>query len=241
MMSHVATAILASSMLFSFTAIPTPEKPVALKGTIQPSTTSADNFTITVEFDIKDGWHTYAEVGDAAQVRTSLELNLPEGVKSASDWNRPAGIEGNALNSEIHVEKVLFSKSVVVDPSAYGKNIEVVVAYQACTDDRCNRPQNKTVSIAIPAKASTDRSIFENPVRINADGKPLNTAAKKRFVSPAIFDVDGDGKTELVIGSLMGSVGVYENLNTSRSGDPVWGPQKSLKDAKGEQIRTSNW
>ena len=180
-------------------------------------------------------------MGDGAQVRTSLKLNMPEGVKSDSDWNRPVGIEGTTLNSEIHIGEVLFSKSVVVDPIAYGKNIEVVVAYQACTDDRCNRPQNTTVNIAISAKAPSGRSIFENPVRITADGKPLNTVAKKRFVSPAIFDVDGDGKTELVIGSLMGSVGVYENLNTSRSSDPVWGPQKSLKDAKGEQIRTSNW
>ena len=241
MMSHLATVMLASSMLFSLTAIPTLEKPVALKGTIQPSTASADRFTITVEFNIKDGWHTYAEVGEGPEQRTSLELNLPEGVKSAGDWNRPAGIEGTASSSEIHVGNVRFSKSVVVDPSAYGQNIEVVVSYQACTDDRCNRPQNKTVSIAIPAKAPTGQGIFEDPVRINSDGKPLNTVAKKQFVSPAIFDVDGDGKAELFIGTLMGSLGIYENLNTSGSGDPVWGPQGYLKDAKGEEIRTSNW
>ena len=241
MMSHVATALLASSMLFSFAALPTLEKPVALEGAIQPSTASANHFTITVEFNIEDGWHTYAEVGEGPEQRTSLELNLPEGVKSASDWNRPAGNEGTALNSEIHVGKVRFSKNVVVEPNAYGKNIEVVVSYQACTDEFCNPPQRKTVSIAIPAKAPTGQSIFEDPVRINSDGKPLNTVAKKRFVSPAIFDVDGDGKAELFIGTLMGSVGIYENLNTSGSGDPVWGPQGYLKDAKGEEIRTSNW
>ena len=73
------------------------------------------------------------------------------------------------------------------------------------------------------------------------NGKPLNTVAKKRFLSPGIFDVDGDGKAELMIGTLMGSVGVYENQNTTGKGDPVWGPWKDFEDAKGNSIRTSNW
>lgn len=240
MMSYIATALLASSMLFS-PAAHTPEKAVTFYGSLQPNTAEADHFTVTVELDIKDGWHTYGEVGEGSEVPTTLTFRLPEGVEAVGDWNRPVGIEGAELHSEIYVGRVSFSKSVVIQPSAYGKSIDVIVAYQACTDEACNRPTSKTVSIEIPADIAAAPSIFEAPVRITVDGKPLNTAAKNRFVSPGMFDVDGDGQVELVIGSLMGSVGVYENLNTSGTGDPVWSSRQALEDSEGQPIRTSNW
>ena len=53
--------------------------------------------------------------------------------------------------------------------------------------------------------------------------------------SPAVFEVDGDGSKELVIGDLMGGVGVYANLNTG-VGEPVWGPRNPLDDSKGAPI-----
>lgn len=105
----------------------------------------------------------------------------------------------------------------------------------------CNSPESETVSIAIPKNKPNSSNLLDRPVRISVDGKPLNTVAKKMFVSPAIFDVDGDGKAELVIGTLMGSVGVHQNLNTSGTGDPDWDSQKPLKDTAGKAIRTSNW
>lgn len=241
MMSYLASAFLTSSMLFSLVSIPAPAKAVTVTGALQPDAAQTDHFTVTIQMDIKNGWHTYAEVGDGSEVRTSLELKLPEGVKATGDWKRPIGKPGTASHSEYHVGKVSFSKKVVIEPSAYGKSIDVMISYQACTDEFCNRPQRKTVSIAIPADRLAGPSLFARPVRLNVDGAPLNTVAKKKFPSPAIFDVDGDGQTELVIGGLMGSVGVYENQNTSGTGDPVWGAREPFKDAEGNTIRTSNW
>ena len=246
MMNFIASVILASSMLFSLATPASLEKAVTFEGSTQREVgAKADHFTVTVQLDIKMGWHICAEAGDGSEVQTSLELNLPEGVKAIGDWNRPVGIGGAELHSEIYVGKVSFSKRVVIDPSAYGKSIDVVVSYQACNDERCNRPKTKTISIAIPKNAmadlKTEIGIFESPVRLKVAGAPLNTKAKVRFPSPAIFDVDGDGQAELVIGSLMGSVGVYENLNTSGTGDPEWDSQEPLKDSKGKRIRTSNW
>lgn len=241
MMSFISSAILASSMvLVSLATIPPVEKPVTFEGTLRADS-KADHFTVAVHLDIKKGWHICAEPGESSELRTTLELKLPAGVKAIGDWDRPTAIAGIELHSEIYIGKADFSKSVVVDPSAYGKSIEVVVSYQVCTDKLCNPPQTKTISIAIPENSSASESIFESPVRIKADGAPLNTVAKKRFPSPGIFDVDGDGKSELVIGALMGSVGVYEDQNTTGTGDPVWGSRKPLKDAEGRQIRTKNW
>ena len=228
-------------MLVSFVMIPASEKPVTFKGSLQPNSTQADHFTVTVELDIKEGWHTYDEVGEGSEVPTSIELKLPEGVTAKGDWSRPIGTDGKETNSLIYEGQVNFSKTVVIEPSAYGKSIDVVVSYQACTDEYCNRPQTKTVSIAIPKKGSSTPSIFAPPIRINVDGEPLNTLEKKKFLSPAIFDVDDDGKSELVVGDLWGDFGVHENLNTSGKGDPEWGARTALKDTEGKEIRTTNW
>jgi len=255
MMSYTSFAILVSSLLFSYVA-PTPKKTVTLEGAISSKADAeVGHFTIAIEMDIKEGWHTYDEPGEGPEVRTSLELKTLEGVKAEGTWNRPVGIEGSEELSRHYVGKVRFSKSVFVDPSAYGKSVDVVVDYQACTEDFCNPPKTKTITIAIPeaaeplkadaleasAIASDDPGFFERPVRLTVDGKALNAVEKIRFPSPGIFDVDGDGKAELVIGGLMGSVGVYENLNKSEKEDPVWSSREEFKDANGEEIETSNW
>ncbi len=240
-MNYFASAIFMSFMLFSFSMTGASEKPVTLKGAIEADSEQADQYTVTIEMNVRDGWHTYDEEGEHGETATSLELKLPEGVTEKGDWNRPEGNAGADSQTSIFEGQVSFSKTVVIDPSAYGKNIEVTVSFQACTDKACNPPQSKTVSIAIPKTESPGSTIFERPVRINVDGKPLNTVEQKKFLSPAIFDVDGDDKAELVISDLWGDLGVHENLNTSGSGDPVWGARKALKDTKGKAIRTSNW
>lgn len=242
-MRNFATVVLASLMILSFVTTVAAEKAVTIKGAIQPAvgTGSAGHFTITVRMDIKQGWHICAEAGEGSEEPTSLKMKLPEGAKAEGNWKRPVAAEGAELHSQIYVGKVSFSKTIFVDPSAHCKSIDVVVSYQACTDEFCNPPQTKTISIAIPVDDSASPSIFEHPVRLMVADVPLNNVAKKRFPSPGIFDVDGDSKAELVIGGLMGSVGVYENLNSSGTGDPVWGSRESLKDVKGKPIRTSNW
>jgi len=105
----------------------------------------------------------------------------------------------------------------------------------------CSPTPSETVSVASPRNTPFGSGIFNHPVRINVNDAPLNAVAKKRFPSPAIFDVDDDGKAELVIGDLMGSLGFYENVNTSETGDPVWGSREELKGISGKPIRTSNW
>lgn len=89
--------------------------------------------------------------------------------------------------------------------------------------------------------SSDDAGIFDRPIQICVNDAPLNAKAKRAFPSPAIFDVDGDGNTELVIGDLMGGVGVYTNLNTSGTGDPIWSSRKDLEDFEGNPINTPNW
>ena len=241
MVRQFATAVLTSLMLFSLTTVSVAEKAVTIKASVKPEAKKANHFTVAVQMDIASGWHIYDEAGEGPEMVTTLKLELPEGVTAIGDWNRPDSIDGSALDSLVYEGQVSFSKSVAVQPTAYGESIKVIVSYQACNDRVCNRPQNKTIDISIPKAEPSGSSIFDSPVMLSVKDAPLNTVAKKQFLSPGIFDVDGDGQAELVIGDLFGDVGVYENVNTSGTGDPAWGPRESLKGIEGEAIRTSNW
>ena len=217
------------------------QKTVAVDASIAPEKGSTTQFTVAVTFDIKTGWHTYDDVGDGSEVPTSIKLELPEGVKAVGKWQRPISTESrDAVDKKIFEGQVEFTRSVTVDANAHGEMIDLTVRFQACTDEVCNPPKKLKLTVQIP-KASRSNTIFEPPVQLMVKGKPLNTAAKQRFPSPALFDVDGDGQAELVSGSLMGSVRVYENTNSTGKGDPIWAASKPLKDADGKSIRTSNW
>lgn len=246
MLSLCATTALTSSMLFSSAVVaaavtPAFEKAVTISGAIHPDAAQAGHFTITVQFEMGEGWHTYDDVGEGAEQPTSLKLKLPEGAKAVGGWKRPSGVDGKEAHSKVYFGRVEFTQTVAIEPGASVEDIDVVISYQACTDEYCNPPQTKTVSLEVPVADASGEGIFEAPVRLMVGDAPLNTAAKKRFPSPAIFDVDGDGQNELIIGELMGRIGVYENLNASGEGDPVWGKSQTLKGAGGEPIRTSNW
>lgn len=91
------------------------------------------------------------------------------------------------------------------------------------------------------AQSQTRDSIFEAPVRLMVGDEPLNASANQAYPSPAVYDVDGDGQVELVVGDILGSLNVYENQNESGKGDPVWSKQVALKAADGSPIRVSNW
>lgn len=241
MMTLRATAALASSIFLTAAASPASQKTVTITGSVQPDDARADHFTVTVQLDMKEGWHTYGEVGEGPEVRTSLACKLPTGATYVGDWNRPRGTVGSEAGSEVYEGQAAFTRDLRLAPAAYGKKLNVTVSYQACTSEYCNPPQKKTIVLSLPEAGAFSHEIFDAPVRISVGDKFLNAVARKRFPSPAIFDVDSDGRAELVVGSLMGSVGIYENLNTSGVGDPTWSPRKALIGATGEPIRTSNW
>lgn len=210
------------------------KKTVEVFASINRQKQQADQYSVTVQFKIQKGWHIYADIGDGFEIPTSLELKLPKGVRVSGDWKRPAGLELGDGSKTGYEGSVSFSRTVVVDGAVADPDIGVIVRFQACNDSICNRPQKKTLSVRIenPPEAT---DLFEKPVRIMAVEK-----SRTRFKSPAVFDIDDDGRDELFVGSLMGSIDIYKNTNTESKGDPVWVPGKPLEGADGA-IRTSNW
>ncbi|MGA1523964.1 MAG: FG-GAP repeat protein [Planctomycetota bacterium] len=78
---------------------------------------------------------------------------------------------------------------------------------------------------------------FAAPVRIEAGDK---WAGERRlYPSPAMHDVDGDGYADLVVGDLPGRVTVA--LRTPGEGKVTFGPEKPMKDRRGEHLKFNNW
>ena len=88
---------------------------------------------------------------------------------------------------------------------------------------------------------SNDSHLDPGNAGIIVGDQPLNSRANQMYPSPALYDVDGDGQDELVVGDIFGSLNVYENQNASGKGDPVWAEHVRLNSTKGEPIKVSNW
>ena len=101
-------------------------------------------------------------------------------------------------------------------------------------------PKYKKISAADVTGPGYVSDTFEVPLLLTVNDKPL-VSERDRYPSPAIYDIDGDGVNELIVGGLRGSVGVFENSNESGKGDPVWEPRQELTDAEGKRIETTNW
>lgn len=194
---------------------------------------------VAVTLDIQAGWHTYSSVGpNGAGTVTTVTFKVPARVRKVGKLSRPFGSPYfKEPGSTVLTGRVTFSQRFKVPEDASGA-IKATVRYQACDDQRCKRPTSIVVSVDLPNAKS---SPFAEPVRLLSGGKPLNAEARQMYPSPAWYDVDGDGVTELIVGDISGKLNVYENKNGTGKGDPIWGKPSALKNSEGTEIRVSNW
>ncbi len=82
--------------------------------------------------------------------------------------------------------------------------------------------------------------MFDAPVIITAGNMPLNYNGEILYPSPTIFDIDSDGKDELVLGSLFGNVYSCENENTSL-GEPQWTRPEIVRTRMKRPLELNNW
>ena len=95
-----------------------------------------------------------------------------------------------------------------------------------------------TILATAPVMAADARPAFAAPVRLLAAGQPVNLVEEMPYPSPVLFDVDHDGRRELVCGDLWGYLWVYEDVG--EAGDVEWGAAKKLQ-VDGEDLKVPNW
>lgn len=85
-----------------------------------------------------------------------------------------------------------------------------------------------------------DPALFCEPNLVYAGKEPLNADARIMYPSPAVFDIDQDGKDELVIGSIFGGLYSCEDMSDAE-GIHRWGVPVRVLTVDGEPIQLNNW
>jgi len=67
------------------------------------------------------------------------------------------------------------------------------------------------------------------PVRLQADGKPIDIGTLSRFAhaGPCLADVDGDGDRDLLVGDFPGNFWLFDNTGSDRK--PVYAGRGRLQ------------
>ena len=73
-------------------------------------------------------------------------------------------------------------------------------------------------ALALAAVIPAQESQFHPPVRLAADGAPIDIGklSKLAHAGPALGDLDGDGDRDLLVGDFPGNFWVFENTGTDK-------------------------
>lgn len=82
-----------------------------------------------------------------------------------------------------------------------------------------------------------DVPAFAAPVRLMAGDQPMGQG--RLYPSPSLFDLDGDGVAEMVIGDLFGRLTVSKRI--AGEDTTVWTAPEPLQGADGKPLKFSNW
>ena len=90
--------------------------------------------------------------------------------------------------------------------------------------------------LAIQSQSTPGRATFAKPVPL-MDGKSV-LGAELRYPSPALHDLDGDGKLELVVGDLTGRVHIASAAGGAS--ETQWTELTPLQ-SDSEDLKFNNW
>jgi hypothetical protein len=93
-------------------------------------------------------------------------------------------------------------------------------------------------TLLLATAAAQDVPKLGAPVRLEADGKVIDTVEGIGHAGPQMRDLDGDGTLELLVSSFGGTIRVFGNEGTKA--EPRLVEREPLM-AGGEPIRIHNW
>lgn len=92
------------------------------------------------------------------------------------------------------------------------------------------------IFILVPNQITSADDTFENPIRLQANGKIIDTGAAWGHSSPCIEDIDGDGLKDLIVGDFGGQFQIYKNVGKPNA--PLYEKFKKIQaDGKDASVR----
>ena len=75
-------------------------------------------------------------------------------------------------------------------------------------------------------KDEAKNSVFQKPVRLKAADSFIDSGPRWAHSGPCLYDVDGDGRRDLLVGDFSGEFRLYRNVGTDRiskfaAGEPL--------------------
>ena len=100
--------------------------------------------TLVVRARVKDGWHFYSSTeSNGTNIPTEIRVELPEGMEFVGDWQLPSAENGHLSDGATFQRMIRLGKQPVDRTEIKGS-----IRFQACTDQKCLRPQ--TLNFALP-------------------------------------------------------------------------------------------
>lgn len=167
------------------------------------------------------------QYGDGPSLAEGMDLSIPDEEYNESDF-AGGGPEMGML---------LVKHAVPVDAIHSLWNVNAVEV----------KPESEAEKVALPDAgsltlnnfAAEPSKYFEAPVALSEKGRALNQNHQIYYPSPAVFDIDNDKKDELVVGSIMGTISVFEN-ESSAGQEPKWTLGES-PEHDGKPVVLDNW
>ena len=79
---------------------------------------------------------------------------------------------------------------------------------------------------------------LQEPVRLKAGGEYIDTGSCIAHSGPYLFDLDEDGKQDLLVGDFSGHIHFYKNTGSNEAPEYAAG---RLLEADGQAIEVPNW
>lgn len=100
--------------------------------------------TLVVRARAKDGWHFYSPtVNNGTNIPTEIQVELPDGMEFVGDWKIPTSEDGHLRDGATFQRVIRLGKQ-----SRDRVEIKGSIRFQACTDQKCLRPQ--TLNFSLP-------------------------------------------------------------------------------------------
>lgn len=118
----------------------------------QPVAKRGEEIELVVELRIAPMWEIHTLNAQPELTATKLEVVAPTGISLMGPWHEPETSRSvNPPGQKVHVGRAVFKRKLAVDAVATAGTHEIScqIAFQACNEHQCLKPQERTLKVPL--------------------------------------------------------------------------------------------